>query len=291
MKLTKSNRAKDLQKIVKSSFKFIFTRDPYHRLFSTYIDKMYAPNSVFWEYTAKRAIKKVRSNGRYYTGCGADITFVELVKYLNTLHPNNYNEHLMPATGKCDVCGVDYDVIGKMETFSSDAMYILNKTGLLGKQIVFYDMRTEHKIDYIIDAVVRGFRLKHVRRSAWINCVSTHAGYQRIWRQIQIAGLIEKTRDYPLTSAGSEAITVTEYINMALEAHRHSSGLSMLNKKEAYLQAYAQLSPRDLEAIREKYLDDFYTFGYPDRPTELFDRANNSQQDNVFDYFDLLTEQ
>ncbi|XP_046546270.1 carbohydrate sulfotransferase 9-like isoform X2 [Haliotis rubra] len=287
IKLTKSNRKKDLQKTLKSTFKFLFTRDPYHRLFSTYIDKMFAPNSVFWEYTAKRAIKKVRTDGRFYTGCGADIKFVELVRYLNTLHPNNYNEHLIPTTGKCDVCSVDYDVIGKMETFTNDAMYILNRTGLLGKQIVFYDMRTEHEVDYIIDAVVRGFRLKHVKRSAWINCVSSHAGYQRIWRQLQIAGLIDKTRQYPLTSLGSETISVTEYINMALEAYRLSSPLSILNKKEAYLQAYSQLSLRDLEAIREKYLDDFYTFGYPDRPPELFHRASIPQQ-NMFDYFDLL---
>ncbi|XP_067686180.1 carbohydrate sulfotransferase 11-like isoform X2 [Haliotis asinina] len=287
IKLTKSNRKKDLQKTLKSSFKFLFTRDPYHRLFSTYIDKMLAPNSVFWEYTAKRAIKKVRTDGRFYTGCGADITFVELVRYLNTLHPNNYNEHLIPTTGKCDVCSVDYDVIGKMETFTNDAIYILNRTGLLGKKIVFYDMSTEHEVDYIIDAVVRGFRLKHVNRSAWIKCVSTHAGYQRIWRQLQIAGLIDKTRQYPLTSIGSEDVSVTEYINMALEAYRQSSPLSILNKKEAYLQAYSQLSLRDLEAIREKYLDDFYTFGYPDRPAELFHRTSIPQQ-NMFDYFDLL---
>ena len=40
------------------------------------------------------------------------------------------NEHWMPYASRCSFCDVDYDLIGRMETWSKDLNYIIRKKGL-----------------------------------------------------------------------------------------------------------------------------------------------------------------
>ncbi|XP_071103646.1 uncharacterized protein [Haliotis cracherodii] len=280
-----------LQNLLNNSLKFVFTRNPYHRLFSSYVDKIYAPNNQFWEVIAKKAALLVRKDNRDPNAtCGQDLTFGEMVRYLNTLSPRKYDEHFLPASLKCDVCSVEYDVIGKMETFIKDMSYILNTSDSVGRYLKFHDVTTEYKVDYIVDAVTRAFLFKkndNKRWKSWTKCISTHAANQRIWRQLQIAGHIDKTDPYPLTPQESDVIAMTEYINMALKAFKRSSKKAKAQKTEAYLQAYSELTREDLEILREKYLNDFYLYDYDDRPKDLFEQVGEGKIWD-FNYYDLL---
>ncbi|XP_071078670.1 carbohydrate sulfotransferase 9-like [Haliotis cracherodii] len=282
LNMTEAAHADDMSKLLETTLKFIFARDPYSRVFSTFIDKVLSPNRYMWS-LGKKAIEMFRSS--YTNGtetCGSDVTFDEYIKYLNTLNSKSFDVHIRPVAYCCDACSVDYDVIGKIETFQDDTRYILQKSGSYDKDIIFKDVNTEYKVDYIVDAVVRAFSF----RNGWSRCISVHAGYQRLWRQLQIGGMIEKIDLYPLSPEQSNNITVTEYLDMALDAFKRSGPSAKANKKEAFLQAYSMVTLNDMENLREKYIADFEMFDYNQRPEELFKVNRDPVVD--FDYFDVM---
>ena len=43
--------------------------------------------------------------------------------------------HVEPFWKRCDVCNLNYDIIGKMETFTKDSNYILENTGMNASKI------------------------------------------------------------------------------------------------------------------------------------------------------------
>lgn len=59
--------------------------------------------------------------------CGHDVSFPEFVKFIifseKTLRMGD--RHFMPMYEHCWPCQIKYDVIGKMETFKNDSIYIL----------------------------------------------------------------------------------------------------------------------------------------------------------------------
>ncbi|XP_046578870.1 carbohydrate sulfotransferase 14-like [Haliotis rubra] len=282
LNMTEPAHATDMSELLETTLKFIFARDPYRRVFSTYIDKVLSPNRYMWG-LGRKAIKMFRSSYKNGTEiCGSDMTFEEYIKYINTLNSKRFDVHLRPVAYVCDPCAVDYDVIGKIETFQDDTRYILKRTGSYDQDIKFKDMSTEYKVDYIVDSVVRTFALK----SGWSRCISVHAGYQRLWRQLQIQGKIEKIDVYPLTPEQSNNITVTEYLNMALDAFKRSGPAAKNNKREAFLQAYSTVTPKDMENLREQYFADFEMFDFEQRPEELYKAHKNVRLE--FDYFNVM---
>ena len=53
-------------------------------------------------------------------------SFPEFVDLVLTKHKTNFvNGHWEPFSTHCNFCEVDYDVIGKMETFSDDVKYLI----------------------------------------------------------------------------------------------------------------------------------------------------------------------
>ncbi|XP_071112162.1 uncharacterized protein [Haliotis cracherodii] len=270
-----------LLKLLDTSFKYVFARDPYARIFSAYVDKFVAPNNYLWKQIGKKIVQSRDLASDKSLRCGHDVTFREFVKYIIDTPRRRLDDHFIPVSSVCDVCNLQYDVVAKMETFKEDVSYIFRHLNV-DNRIKFKDFKLEHLVDSVVDYVTRAFsQRKRIRP-----CVSFHTALRRLWRQMQILGLISKQEEFPLTPEQSETSKEIEVINLALEASLRS-GVSASNK-EAFLQAYRTISKDDLEEIRKKYLKDFLLFAYDDRPQMLFQKSE--QFDNTFDYFDVLNE-
>ena len=50
--------------------------------------------------------------------------------------------HVEPFWKRCDMCNLNYNIIGKMETFTKDSNYILENTGMNASKI-----NVEEKVD------------------------------------------------------------------------------------------------------------------------------------------------
>ncbi|XP_033757892.1 carbohydrate sulfotransferase 11-like [Pecten maximus] len=65
------------------SIKFLFVRDPYSRMLSGYVDKLYTNNYIFWEKTGTDIVKNHRVNAtKRSKKCGHDITFSEFLQHV-----------------------------------------------------------------------------------------------------------------------------------------------------------------------------------------------------------------
>lgn len=124
---------KQLQYRLKNYFKFIFVREPLERLLSAYSNKFTVSyNSYFPEKYGRYIVKKFRKNpSKKALKTGRSVTFPEFVKYvLDKDTPKPYNGHWREYYKMCYPCLIDYDAVGKYETFDDDVNYILNATGI-----------------------------------------------------------------------------------------------------------------------------------------------------------------
>ncbi|KAH3806682.1 hypothetical protein DPMN_135006 [Dreissena polymorpha] len=93
-------------------FKFMFVRDPYQRIFSAYVDKVFVPNPMFWERFGKPSIQLFRENDT--RRCFHDASFLEFVRFATWAEENKQmlDQHFMMATELCIPCITNYTFIG-----------------------------------------------------------------------------------------------------------------------------------------------------------------------------------
>ena len=128
---------------------FSFVRHPYERLVSAYNDKIdqHEKKTNFKMISsAKKALyEKLLNNDysfssfvnlvlyEYRTSCfpGKTQTSYKLpTNYHNKNCENKVNAHWRPFVFECSYCDINYDLIGRMETWNEDFNYIIRKAGL-----------------------------------------------------------------------------------------------------------------------------------------------------------------
>ncbi|XP_046554987.1 carbohydrate sulfotransferase 8-like [Haliotis rubra] len=71
------------QQYLKESVNIMFVREPFSRLISGYVDKLFAPNPYFWTVIGKFIISNYRKDPSPQSlRCGHDVTFPEFVQYV-----------------------------------------------------------------------------------------------------------------------------------------------------------------------------------------------------------------
>lgn len=118
---------------------FSFVRHPFERLVSAYNDRILDLNNDKHNFVVKYGLKK------WYDKDHSFPAFVDLVlkQYRGNCSPSMYqaksyqsqcefnvNLHWRPFASKCSYCDVEYDLVGKIETFDEDLKYIVHKKGL-----------------------------------------------------------------------------------------------------------------------------------------------------------------
>ncbi|XP_071944088.1 carbohydrate sulfotransferase 11-like isoform X2 [Antedon mediterranea] len=105
------------QNVLDTYTKFMFVRHPFSRVLSAYNNKINPNSSAGWD-SMRRQIASI-------DGQGKDATFTKFLKYIIPMSPSDDDRHWSTTTKLCLPCDIDYDVIGKFETLSDDAKYIL----------------------------------------------------------------------------------------------------------------------------------------------------------------------
>ena len=86
-KLSAIDSREDRVRFLRESLKTVFVRDPYHRMFSAYVDKAFAPNPVFWLEWGWRRPRKFALQFRTRKRCFHDLTLAEAVSYTHLTLP------------------------------------------------------------------------------------------------------------------------------------------------------------------------------------------------------------
>ena len=117
---------------LKTYFKFLFVREPLHRLLSAFKDKFLTNNGTSRE--ASRAREDIVKSYRprdYVRGGSNLVTFPEFIKFYSNQRRRDH--HWRQYDKICHPCLVKYDFIGKLENFSEDGPSLLRMAGLSDK--------------------------------------------------------------------------------------------------------------------------------------------------------------
>ena len=139
---------RDVDKLLDQSLTFMFARDPFSRVLSSYRNKL-EPGTTFerarhWQHRVGEMLIMRRYRPGYHSSRTVkefeqnyDLTFAEFVRFLGDKAmqeiPIFRNIHWAEVYTQCTPCNMDYDVIGKLETINDDVRYILNLAHLEGK--------------------------------------------------------------------------------------------------------------------------------------------------------------
>ncbi|XP_071112215.1 carbohydrate sulfotransferase 11-like isoform X2 [Haliotis cracherodii] len=260
-----------------SSLKVIYTRDPHWQLFEYYVNNFVVPSNESLQLGKQITLNHKDSRTKEDLKCGHSVTFKEFTNYLRST--NQYSSFAGTAN-HCDVCGIDFDVIGKEDTFEQDTLYVYNKLKSPDKVSAFEDFQREYDF-----SIIEGFVETAFTRKNNITCISTYSMYLRLWRQLQIWGYISKNITFPYTKEESLTLTYTKLLDATLMAYHNSVPMSRSNRFEAIGQAYFDLTLGDLGSVRKPFELDFHLFSYPDRPALVYFKQGPRSD---FTYLDIV---
>lgn len=254
-------------------YKVMFTREPYNRLYSFFVDKLLAPNPYFWKSVGVEVAAFTRKVPRKVlkTFCGHDVTFTEFIKYvIHTLETrHNIDPHWIEMEKNCRPCEMKYNFIGQMENFNEDSLQIIHKLGLEKMASVLEKNGKDASVDDAIRDTLSQpftFRVKYKR------CTSFKDALLRAWKKLQIRGLIgNSTLDGLLID--DKMTKLNDVISRALASRDSSTSRErLLMKNKNYIELWKSVDETDLHKLKELYSRDFELFGYNSMPPELFRR-------------------
>ena len=252
------------------SFKFLFTRNPYSRLYSTYVDKLLAPNPLFWKAMGESAIRLNRPNiDKKSRICGHDVTFPEFIKYVIFSLEHNYkvDPHFIPMERNCQTCAIKYDFVGRMENFEEDSLFILKKLKL-NKTL---ELLESNGNDLAADDAIRDtLKQPFTFRWKYIRCMSFYDALQRAWTKLKLRGLIGNDT-LKLDRVKDSRVTFNQVLKLARVSRSNSRSEDRRNMKEnAFLNSWRMVPLSDKIRLRTLYSADFLLFNYNDTPENLF---------------------
>ena len=263
--------SKDEAKLQNMDNSFMFARDPYGRLWSAYLDKLFLPD--FWEYIGIKIIRTERRKPNAISlKCGYDVTFPELVRYL--LHHPGFEWHFKPVNEICDPCRTKFKFIGKQESFVQDAKFIINETGMgshIGKDI--FDATVVNEIKMLSEDYLNLTKIDSICNNKTLIC-------ERLWKAFQINGYIGFKINFPLhlSKLNDPNVLAKEFIDIAIKAHvngKSSHGLWKMQRRESLVNAYRAISTETLNALIDMYMKDFEMFDYDKHPADIFGTSVN----------------
>lgn len=263
-----------------TSKKFLFVRNPYDRLLSGYVDKLLAPNPVYWNLIGIPAIKYARPNpSNASLTCGHDLTFEEYIKYviyaLGTTATDGkrkknrrrvgiaHDLHFATLTEVSKPCHVKYDFIGKMETFSSDSIELVRQMKLFKTEhILTHNGSAFAADDAIQDTTYQPFDKKF--RAHFSNCINLNEALKRSWQKLKIRGLIgDQDMSRHINEEEVGKLTYSDFLNIARKARRVSTKENRRKLKKMFFnQFYSSVPMKLLQDLTVVYKDDFELFHY-----------------------------
>ena len=169
-------------------------RNPYERLYSTYIDKIYLP--LYHDIVHQIRVLTNKT-------CSDDISFEDLVDYITTDQTNGQAEyprldrHWVPTYHLCLPCRIHYNRIIKMESFASSVDHIFRDLNISdSKADIFRKFLNSNFTEILVReklSEVLAFGKANV-----FECINYQMLMKKVWISFKIQGIIPDRVDFPL---------------------------------------------------------------------------------------------
>ncbi|XP_033741378.1 carbohydrate sulfotransferase 9-like [Pecten maximus] len=255
----------EASRVLRSANTAMFVRDPYERIFSAYLDKLYNINRHYMEHLGRDIVKSRKKPTTLSLRCGHDVSFSELIRYLveQKRKSQEVDEHFSPIHTHCLPCQIKYNFTGKMESFDEDVSEIMTKTGIF--QNVSGLMSRKSSISKEINSSIYNSILDaYNTRKSMSQCMTMNEMYGRVWTILQLRGFLNP--DLPMPD--SPHLTVDMVYREAIK-NSDPSRVSEY-KHRGLVKMYKTVDRQLLLQFREYVLLDCQLFGYNDRPPYIF---------------------
>ncbi|KAH9495682.1 hypothetical protein Btru_016028 [Bulinus truncatus] len=231
--------------IAPQTLKFVFTRNPYKRLWSVYLDKYFLPD--FW---------KLREMST--SVCLGNLSFNDFIAFAMT----SRDGHMSPISEICNPCEFRPDVIGTMETFSRDVKFILKRTkyDYLPVDLNF----TEHMKSEIVSVVTSTYKV--YSRHKMFTCMTDKELAIRFWRVFQLNGYLNKNLEFTTNLTTYSQETLLQHLIQIVNTQIWTPEESRRQKTNFIVQAYKSVSRNNILEIQKRFQSDFEIFGYDINP-------------------------
>lgn len=214
----------------------VVSRNPYSRLFSAYVDKVYIP--LFWHLfkdvenvtvfpllyekeievlkqskmpLSSRLAKyreRFRDRGllikksvkeKVVSVCANNVTFEAFLRFIisEIRSGRQLESHWAPISHLCHPCKFNTYKIVKQESFSADVEHTLQSFGVdISKFEWLKNSLNEHRTENSVPGIVAVIKSKFKRREV-NSCITQSEMSRRMWKSFQIQGFISKDLDIP----------------------------------------------------------------------------------------------
>ena len=267
MKLGKTVTVAFKSEARRNSRTVLVSRDPYSRLFSAFIDKMFLPGMY------AVAVGIVQRQRKTNSSCANDITFEEFLKDIieSVGNGQELDIHWAPIENICHPCGnVNVFALVKLETFTADVEYVLKEVGIADNEFEdINDALDEHKLESSVLGLVKEVINWNVKR-----CMDRIEVASRIWKSFQIQGHIHDDIPFPTKTIDTSEKArnpefLTKVILETIEKHPMSHNEAKLQRRRALVKAFGGVGKDILDKVKELYKQDFILFDYSTEPPRM----------------------
>ncbi|XP_060065912.1 carbohydrate sulfotransferase 9-like [Ylistrum balloti] len=268
----KGERVQSNNELLKSS-RIVVSRDPYARLYSAFVDKIFLLRNVEYSNNLANSLQKGLSMTKAGP-CGFDISFHEFVdkETKNGLRGGHIDRHWGPIYTMCKACDIGYQYIIQQETLTRDTEYIIGKLkttteikATLWK--LFHGSDSKKPIEVVLKTMWSDFDTPLMKKS----CSNKLAFAMNLWDGFKLQGYIRTDAEFPLSFQESSNVNVDGFTKAILD-EMYTNPLSSVERKDqrrrALVKAYADMPRRIIAQIQQMYKMDFDLFNYDiDPPT------------------------
>ena len=253
--------------------KAMFVRHPLERLWSAYNDKIVSMVPYFLEKYGKAMIEVYRTNPQNVSSlCAHDVSFEEFVKYVTRIDQKQmkHNYHWAPFYEICFPCKIHYDIIGKLETFSSDIQIFFSKLGKMGQ----FQGNTEQASSSFVNMQQAACRIPFIHyKPLHDSCLSPNIMLSSKWKAWRNIGVISLNKSFPSTLPRfliHDKMNVTKWFEYCISVLRldtltdKKQAVKMIGRRKTsmYERTFRKLPDQVLKAVKRVYEFDMALFGY-----------------------------
>ncbi|WAR30865.1 CHSTA-like protein [Mya arenaria] len=274
-------------------FSFFVTRNPYERLYSAYIDKIFLEkfedvavllDAVYVKKVYSHLITRTTSALLAYTrahGYYCQVANASFEHFLNFVaNAKHIDPHYSPVSLLCNPCAHPVNYIFKQENLERESETLVDYLReTLQSNATFKDMEL-HLPNYIGNSGISHhiqtyhdvWKMRLMRNHCKLNTVSYREIWERLWQSLKISGNINETLEFkPKLFQGKGIILKSP--ERIIKDFKFVEELPVLSKeararqrRKFLVEAYSKVSASTLKKIQKLFRLDFEMFGYDLQP-------------------------
>lgn len=246
---------------LKISMKILFVRHPFSRLFSAYLDKFVLSDG--WSPIGRKIIRSIRPNPRPVSlKCGHDVTFNEFLTFVWAFRNSSskgFAEHWLPVSKLCNPCSIDFDYIGKQETFQADVDFLSTQLKFRGDLLVNVTKESTAMASMAQSTSLMWTNLLHVD----YQCQTAVDKLSRLWNAFVAQGFLPSGIRLPWRN--HTTVGMSEFLSFVQRTYKKQNLTERTftqRRRNALMTAYSSVPTQTLDNIRNMFSMDFDLFNY-----------------------------